>query len=184
MNPFQRRGDPHHLVVGMIGAKMGDRLLQIGCAHAGRLGAVVAKVGLSGHAVAVVADDRSAGRARRGAAASGALVEVEQSPANHLPLADGTFDLAVVDDTDGSIGNLREEDRMAAFRELFRVLRPGGRAVFLETAARRGLAALLTGARRKPAFDPAPGLQVEGFRSVRMLAEREGLRFVEALKPR
>ena len=39
MNPFTRGGgDRFALVVGMTGVQMGDRIVQIGCAHAGRLG--------------------------------------------------------------------------------------------------------------------------------------------------
>ena len=47
---FLKRDNPHSLVVGMTGVKMGDRLLQVGCAHGGRLAAVASKVGLSGRA--------------------------------------------------------------------------------------------------------------------------------------
>ena len=47
------RDDPFTLVVGMTGVKMGDRLVQVGCADGGRLAAVASKVGLSGRAVAV-----------------------------------------------------------------------------------------------------------------------------------
>lgn len=184
LNPFQRRGDPYMLVVGMTGVKMGDRVLQIGCAHGGRLGAVAAKVGLSGHAVAVVPDETSADRARRGAAQTGVLVEVEIAPPTRLPSADGSFDLAVIDDTGGLVGAMRPEDRAAAVREALRVLRPGGRAIVIGAAARGGLGALLTRAPSGPKFDPTPALQAEGFRSVRLLAEREGLTFVEGIKPR
>lgn len=77
MIPFRRRDDPFMLVVGMTGVKMGDRLAQIGCAHGGRLAALAGKVGLSGRAVAIVPDDRSAGRASKGATDAGVLVEVE-----------------------------------------------------------------------------------------------------------
>ena len=93
MIPLRRRGDPYLLVVGMCGVKLGDRLLQIGCAHSGRLGAVAAGVGLSGRAVAVVADDASAAQARKGAAQAGALVEVEIAPLSSLPVDAGAFDL-------------------------------------------------------------------------------------------
>ncbi|HEY2904350.1 MAG TPA: methyltransferase domain-containing protein, partial [Vicinamibacterales bacterium] len=98
-NPFARGNDPHMLVVRMVGAKMGDRLAQIGCAHGGRMAAVAAKVGLSGRAVAVVPDDVSAARAEKGAAAEGVLVEIQQAPPTRLPLDDGSIDLAIVDDT-------------------------------------------------------------------------------------
>ena len=56
MFPRRRRDDPHLLVVGMTGVRMGDRVAQVGCAHGGRLAAVASKVGLSGRAVAFVPD--------------------------------------------------------------------------------------------------------------------------------
>src|SRR5712672_374624 len=106
LNPFVKGGDPHPLVVGMIGTKMGERFVQIGCAHGGRLGAIAAKVGLSGRAVAVVSDEASASRARKGAAEAGVLVEIEQAPPSALPVDAAAFDVVVVDDTGDMAGAL------------------------------------------------------------------------------
>ena len=111
LNPFAKACNPHLLVVGMVGTKMGERFVQIGCAHGGRLGAVAAKVGLSGRAVALVPDEASAARARKGAAQAGMLVEVEVAPLTALPVEDGAFDVAVVDDTGGLVGTMRPDDR-------------------------------------------------------------------------
>jgi len=184
LNPFQHRGDPYMLIVGMTGVKMGDRLVLIGCAHGGRLAAVAGKVGLSGQAVALVPDEASAARARKSAAEAGVLVEIEIAPPTRLSPHDGAFDLAVIDDTGGLVGTMRAEERVATFREAFRVLRPGGRAIVIGALPRGGLSALLTRTRSVPEFDAAPSLQAGGFKSVRLLAEREGLTFVEGLKPR
>src|ERR1700687_2985700 len=93
--------DPFTLVVGMTGVKMGDRLVQVGCADGGRLAAVASKVGLSGRAVAVVPDDASAWRVRKGAERAGVLVEIEIAPPTHLPLEDDAFDLAGIEATRG-----------------------------------------------------------------------------------
>jgi len=49
---------------------------------------------------------------------------------------------------------------------------------------RGGLGALFTRAQSTPAFDPKPLLAGDRFRAVRTLAERDGLVFIEALKPR
>src|ERR1700736_2159213 len=145
MNPFRRREDPYMLIVGMTGVKMGDRLSHIGCAHGGRLAAVAAKVGLSGQAVAFVPDEASAARARKAAANAGVLVDVEIAPPTRLPAQDGSFDLAVIDDTGGLLGALRPEVRAAAIRETFRLLRPGGRAIVMVAAPRAGLGARISG---------------------------------------
>src|SRR5262245_14354572 len=185
---FLKRQNPHGLAVSMAGPKMGDRLLQVGCAHAGRLGAVAVKVGLSGRAVAIVPDESSAARARKGAAEAGALVDVEVAPPTGLPVENDGFDLAVVDDTGGLLGGLRPEDRVGSIRELLRVLRPGGRAMIIGAAPRGGLGALLSRAPAGPPFaasgDAVLALQADGFKSVRTLAEREGLIFVEGIKSR
>jgi ubiquinone/menaquinone biosynthesis C-methylase UbiE len=182
-----RRQDPYHLLVSMTGVKMGDRLVQIGCAHGGRLAAVAAKVGLSGRAVAVVPDATAAARAGKGAADAGVLIEIETAPPNRLPVDADAFDVAVLDDTGGLLGSMPPQDRVACVRELARVLRPGGRVIVVGAAMRRGLSSLLKG-QSEPSFAASGAanraLETDGFRSVRTLAEREGLVFVEAIKPR
>src|SRR5712691_6282199 len=188
LNPFVKSGDPHLLVVGMVGTKMGERFVQIGCAHGGRLGAVAAKVGLSGRAVAITPDEASAERARKGAAEAGVLVEVEVAPMTALPVEDNAFDVAVVDDTGGLMAAMRPQDRGGLVRELFRILRPGGRVVALGAIPPSGLGALLKRGPSEPSF-AASGvlhelLSTGGFRPVRTLAERDSLIFIEAAKPR
>ena len=188
LNPFVKGGEAYPLVVGMVGTKMGERFVQIGCAHAGRLGAVAAKVGLSGRAVAIAPDEASAERARKGAAEAGMLVEVEVAPMTALPAEDRAFDVAVVDDTGGLLGEMPPEDRHGLVRELFRILRPGGRVVALGAIPQSGLGALLKRGPSEPSFAASGALHevltADGFRPVRTLAERDGLIFVEAVKPR
>jgi SAM-dependent methyltransferase len=180
--PFLRKTDPHALAVAMTTVKMGDQLLLIGCAEGGRLGAIAVKVGLSGRAVAVVADENSAVRMKRGAAEAGALVDVQMSPLTALPLETGGFDLAVLDDTGGLLVSLRPEDRVALVREIARVLKSRGRVIVIGAGPRGGLGAMFTRAQSGPSFDPQPSLEADGFRFVRLLGEREGLKFVEGVK--
>ena len=185
---FLKKTDPYLLIVGMTGVKMGDRFVQIGCAHGGRLAAVAAKVGLSGRAAVVAPDESSAARARKAGADAGALIEVEIAPPSRLPLGDDEFDLAVADDTGGLFGTMRPEGRVASIREIVRVLRPGGRVLIIGAAPRGGLGAVLSRTQSGPPFvasgDATLALEADGFRSVRTLAEREGLVFVEGIKPR
>jgi ubiquinone/menaquinone biosynthesis C-methylase UbiE len=180
----RKRDDPFMLVVGMTGVKMGEQFAQVGCAHGGRLAAVAVKVGLSGRAVAVVPDEASALRARKGAEQGGVLVEIEIAPPTQLPLDDAAFDLVVVDDTGGLLATMTANDQVEALREAKRILRAGGRVMVIGAAPRGGLGALFSRSPSGPRFDPTPLLSADGFRSVRMLAERDGLVFVEALKPR
>lgn len=188
MNPFRRGDNPYPLVVSMIGVKMGDRIALIGCAHGARLAAIAGKVGLSGRAVAIVPDESSAARVRKGAEHGGVLVEVDVAPPTRLPAEDDAFDVAIVDDTAGLLGTMRSEDRVRTIRELLRILRPGGRVLILGAAERGGFGAILTRAQSGPPFtasgDANLALEADGFRSVRKLAEREGLVFVEGVKPR
>jgi ubiquinone/menaquinone biosynthesis C-methylase UbiE len=181
---FRRREDPHKLFLGMTGAVLGDRVLQIGCAHGGRLAALARKVGLTGRAVAIVSDEQSAARARKGAEDAGVLIEIEVAPPGRLPVEDNAFDLAVIDDTAGLFATLRAEERVNTVRELVRALRPGGRVMVVGAAPRGGLGALLARGSASAPFDPVPSLAADGFRSARTLAEREGLIFSEAMKPR
>jgi ubiquinone/menaquinone biosynthesis C-methylase UbiE len=180
--PFLRKTDPHALAVAMTTVKMGDQLLHIGCADGSRMGAIAVKVGLSGRAVAVVPDEPSAVRAKRGAADAGALVDVQLAPLTRLPLDDEGFDLAIVDDTGGLLATMRPEHRVVLIRETARVLKPRGRVIVIGAVPRAGVGALFTRVQSGPPFDPQPSLEADGFRFVRVLGEREGLKFVEGLK--
>jgi len=188
---FLKRQNPHLLLEAMTGVRMGDRLLHVGCANGGRLGAVAGKVGLSGRAVAVVPDAEAEARARSGAENAGVLVDVLVAPATKLPVESGDFDVVVVDDTGGLFGMMRAEDRVAAVRELHRALRSGGRVVVVGAAPRGGLGAVFTRALSAPggpAFvssgDAVKSLQADGFPTARLLAERDGLAFAEGIKTR
>ena len=184
MFPRRRGDDPHLLVVGMTGVRMGDRVVQVGCAHGGRLAAVASKVGLSGRAVAVVSDEASAARARKAVEHAGVLVDIELAPSAILPVESDAFNLVVVDNTGGLLTSMHATDRVATFREAFRVLRPGARIVVIGAATRGGLGALFSRASSGPSFDPSPFLEADGFKQVRTLAEKDGLVFVEGVKPR
>ncbi len=188
LNPFVRRGgDPHMLAVSMTGVKMGDRVAFVGTPMPARVAAIAAKVGLSGRATAVAHDAHAAARLNRAAADAGVLVETDIADVRTLPYGDGEFDLVIVDDTGALFEQLRDADRAIVVREVARILRPGGRVVVLGGGEPVGLQKLLSKAPASPLV--ASGavnelLGTNGFSIVRTLAEREGLVFVEGLKPR
>jgi ubiquinone/menaquinone biosynthesis C-methylase UbiE len=180
--------DPHALTIALTGVKMGDRLLQIGSHDRTLVGVLAGKVGLSGTAALVVFDGGQADRAQKAAAQAGVLTEIQVAKAGSFPFDTGSFDLAVVDETAGLLAGLKPEDRVGALQETFRVLTEAGRVVVIEATERGGLGALWSRSSADPHFVGSGGmvtaLQAEGFRSVRVLAEREGRRFTEGIKPR
>jgi SAM-dependent methyltransferase len=188
LNPFVRRRDSHTLLLSMTGVKMGDRVAFVGCANGARLAAIAAKVGLSGRALVIAPDESAAARARKGAENAGVLVDVQvASPARTL-LEDAAFDLAVVDDTGDLFGTMSSDERARAVREMARVLRPGGRIVFVGAAPAGGIARLLARQPSTPSLassgEANRTIEANGFGIVRTLAERDGQVFIEGIKPR
>jgi ubiquinone/menaquinone biosynthesis C-methylase UbiE len=185
--PVFRKSVPHALSVAMTGVRLGDRLLQIGCSNPSLLGAVSSKVGLSGRACVVVSDEAASARAARGAAQAGVLIEVTQAAVDRCPFDEESFDVVVVDSTDGRLGALGGTGRHACLSDARRVLAPRGRIVVIDAGTPVGLSRFL---RPTPPIDhtyqasggPSGALEAAGFRAVRTLAERDGLIFVEGTK--
>lgn len=178
----KQTGEP--LAVSMPGIKLGDRLLVLGSADPQLTAALAAKVGLTGRACLVHASEEASARAAALVEQEGALVERFVSPMTALPFEAGAFDVAVLRNT---LAALPPSDRTQAAIEVRRVIRPGGRCIVIDDGRRGGLAVR----RRSPEIDEqylaeggAPArLTAAGFRAVRTLAEREGLIFVEGVKP-
>ena len=178
-----RKSSLELLPVSMSGVRMGERALQIAIDDPALTGAIAAKVGLSGHAAIAVADEGGAARAREAAAKAGALLDVRVSPLHSLPFADAAFDVAVIHAMSGWLASMDESMRVATLRQVHRVLRSGGRAVIVEAGARGGVRGLIGGAPVGDGAATVAALTTAGFRAARILAEREGYRFVEGTKP-
>ena len=101
----------------------GETVIDIGCG-AGFDSLIAARhVGPTGRVIAVDMTEAMREKARSGARELGfAHVDVREGYAESLPVADGTVDVVI---SNGVI-NLCP-DKQAVFREMFRVLRPGGR---------------------------------------------------------
>jgi ubiquinone/menaquinone biosynthesis C-methylase UbiE len=178
------RRDP--LAVTMSGVRMGERLLQVGVDDPALAGALAAKVGLSGHAVIAAPDATSADRARAGAAEAGGLVDVQTTPLQQLPFNAGDFDAIVIHSRRGLLQSLSRTELSQVLQECRRVLRSGGRIVAIEGGERTGLGAVLkSGPKSFPEYEAEGGttaaLEAAGFRPVRLLADRDGYRFIEGL---
>jgi ubiquinone/menaquinone biosynthesis C-methylase UbiE len=161
-----RAMDP--LQVAMTGVRMGERYLQIFCSDAALTRGLATKTGLSGAAALVAADEAQARHAQKAASKAGVLIDVKVGPPAALDWEDGLFDMVVIDNTGGAFAALSDADQAACLDETRRVLRARGRIEFIERVAEQ------TGVDAR--------LAARGFNPVRVLAERDGFRFVEGLK--
>jgi ubiquinone/menaquinone biosynthesis C-methylase UbiE len=178
--PWLKRSAPADpLAVSMSGAKLGDRLLVIGCGDPALIAALASKSGLTGRACAVDASPDRVAEAARIAEREGALVETTTAPGWTLPFDGDSFDLVVIRDVPAN-------DRGNAVSESRRVLRPGGRCMIIDTTSRGGLGGLLarrsTDDRQGESDAARRALEDAEFVAVRLLAERDGLLFVEGVK--
>ena len=179
---FLRKSTLERLPVAMTGVRMGERALQLGIDDPSLVGAIAAKVGLSGHAVIVVRDEHEAARARSAAEKAGALVDVQVRPDANLAFESASFDVVVLH-AHGQDRPSQDAAALATLREAYRVLRPGGRLVIVEGGSKTGALAFLRSRSNLPeSADVVGSLSTAGFRAVRVLAEHEGYRFSEGLK--
>jgi predicted methyltransferase len=150
------------------------------------LGALAAKVGISGHAAVVTFDERAAERARAAIAEASTLADVSVTSDGSLPGAT-SFDVIVVHSAAGALASLTGDVRTRLLDAAFQSLRAGGRLLAIEAGTRTGLKALLSPAakideRYEQSGGTIAAVEAAGFRPVRLLADRDGLRFIEGLK--
>lgn len=172
---------PHQTALAMIGAKPAQQVLLVGAGD-GRLAAAVAAVtGLNGRTL--VADPSADARTKVEAAAAdeGVLIDFEQAGLEHLPPVEGGFDIVVI------LQRLSRPDTVptAAIAAASRAVRESGRIVVIEGGSTRGVFGMLR--RSVPAMSSEAVrnlLASAGLRAARVLAETEGVSYVEASKPR
>lgn len=179
---FRKTRGPVELAADMVGVRLGERLIYVGPILPRVFAMLAKRSGLTGRACAL-AFDPSEGRAFEAAAAGeGVFAEVFVA-AGGWPLESEGFDVGVVD---GRL-LLSPDTADAVLSELRRCLRPGARAVAILERP-RGIAVRLGFEGRHAASDLArmleTGLGGAGFTPVRLLAEREGLTFVEGFRAR
>ncbi len=172
---LMRRGrgpamDPLH--VSMTGVRMGERFLQIGCHDRALLSGLAAKVGLSGTA-AVAAFDERTGQTRERRRREGRRADRDAS--NRRAGA------ALRQRSVRHGGGRRHQRRVwQDRRDHARRLLAGGPARSAEAAdASKWLKARR---RARPGYDALRDLTTAGFKPVRLLAEKDGLRFLEGLR--
>lgn len=115
-------------VLKRIGVGPGSRVLDIACGTGQVSAAALRLVGPTGVVTGVDPSEgmRRVAEARRG-------LRVLEGTADHLPVEDGSFDFVVM-----GYAMRHASDLIAAFREMRRVLRPGGTVAILEITPPEG----------------------------------------------
>ncbi len=111
-----------------------SHFLDLGCGPGGPLAFMARRIGCHGSGLDISAEAVAAGRARAASLELDGFVTLQQSDLNHpLPFASGFFDAVVSLDV-----ILHLQDRLAVFREVARVLVPGGRFLFTDAGVVTG----------------------------------------------
>jgi ubiquinone/menaquinone biosynthesis C-methylase UbiE len=173
------------LAMDMAGIRLGERVLQAGMGNPKLFAKLAGKAGLSGRACVVVDSPEAARPLEAAAAAEGVLVEVVAVQAPFWPLEDAAFDAGIVDGNALLRGSAGE--RAGRLAEVRRVVRPGGRVLVIRSRP-VGLAGRLGFSPSHAGFSAEASallqaLEGAGFRPARILAEREGMTFVEGFRP-
>ena len=111
-----------------------SRLLDVGCGPAGPLTFVVGLTGCHGSGLDLSTSALASGRARAASLGIAARVDLRAADLDApLPFVDGAFDAVISIDA-----ILHARDRVAVFREVARVLAPGGRFLYTDGAVVTG----------------------------------------------
>lgn len=182
MAVFRRAPPQEPLIVSLTGVRIGHRMLGIVGSDLRLFLDAAARVGITGGAFALADDGAAVAQVQAAARSHGVLVDAGVI-AFPLPVPDGSFDLALVDDREPRAGV--HQTSAAWLADARRVLRPGGRIVIAVPAPSRALAGLFGITPKPPDVGPLlRSLLDAGFIAARLLAAREGIGFVEAARPK
>ena len=133
---FSRRGlwvinTPYRRILGAASITADDRVLDLGCGIGNILIALAERTDFTHPAagVDVSPDLIRIGEREIFRAGLNDRIGLQVAPATHLPFGDGAFDVVL---TSHVLKHLDDEALLASFREVARVLRPGGRFLLWE----------------------------------------------------
>jgi ubiquinone/menaquinone biosynthesis C-methylase UbiE len=172
-------------LASLSGARPGDLVVDVGCGTGYLTRIMAGSVAPGGSAVGVDASPEMTAYARRITTLQNC--SFSEGTAEALDAADGSQDIVV---TSLMIHHLPEAMRPQAIREMYRVLRPGGRLLVAEfRLATNRLGRLVAGPHMSPAMRNNPVHVLEsmirdaGFDGIRSGDVRPWIRYVQAVKP-
>jgi ubiquinone/menaquinone biosynthesis C-methylase UbiE len=177
-----RRGRVYRRIVALSGTRPGDSVLDVGSSSGYLARKLADAVGPSGHVTGVDPSEPATSWARRHARPTVSfLVGVAQD----LDLPDASFDVVTCT---LAVHHVPARKRRAAFAEMYRVTRPGGRLLVADFSASRQSLPLHPGARRMrraaAAAGPLEDLAVAAGYQVESSGDLPLLHYVTAVRPR
>ncbi len=167
---FGRERTLRQMTVELAGVKPGDRVLEIGCGTGSLSLAAKAQAGPSGEVHGIDAAPEMVEVARRKAARQGADVDFKVGLLQDIPFSRAQFDVVLCS---FMIFHMPDDARREGFKEIARVLKPGGQVLIVDSASpeqtpRRGLMArLLTGTMPQHSLDElSPVMRAAGFTDI------------------
>ncbi len=137
-----RRGRVYRRIVSLAGVRPGDSVLDVGCSGGYLARKLAAAAGPSGHVTGVDPSQAAIGYARRRTAGT---MTFAVGVAQDLDLPDSSFDVVTCT---LAIHHVPARQRAAAFAEMYRVTKPGGRLLVADFDPARRPLPLHPGARR------------------------------------
>jgi ubiquinone/menaquinone biosynthesis C-methylase UbiE len=172
-----RRRRVYRRIATLSGAQPGDRVLDIGC-NGGYLARIFADVVAPGGRVTGI-DPSEPAIAYAEQKAPGNC-EFIVGVAQDLGLPDGSFDVVA---STLAVHHIPATERAAAFKEMYRVLRPGGRLLIADFRPTRHNVHAVTGGMRHINPNLLDGLAADaGFR-VESHGDLPMLRYIQAIRP-
>jgi ubiquinone/menaquinone biosynthesis C-methylase UbiE len=177
-----RRSRVYRRIVSLAGVRPGDSVLDVGCSSGYLARKLAAAAGAAGHVTGVDPSQAAIAYARRRAPGSTTFTV---GVAQDLPLPDSSFDVVTCT---LAIHHVPARKREAAFAEMYRVTRPGGRLLVADFDPSRHAFPRHPGARRMrravATVGPLEDLAAAaGYRAGSSSAGLPPLRYVLAVRP-